>query len=123
MAHVKGIDVCKPVSRSPKSEQHVAVQNYTTPATKSLEWIMTARAEQLLTLQAIQNKEFTSSDLSKVCEKLLRQPRGGCCFEQNTLFAAVLRSLGYDVYTAAARYRTYTFSDIHCLLPQARKEC
>ncbi|KAL0050534.1 hypothetical protein WJX82_001797 [Trebouxia sp. C0006] len=53
--------------------------------------------------KAIQNKEFTSSDLSKVCEKLLRQPRGGCCFEQNTLFAAVLRSLGYDVYTAAAR--------------------
>ena len=84
---------------------------------------MTARAEQLLNLQAIQNKEFITSDLRKVFEKLLRQPHGGCCFEQNTLFAAVLRSLGYDMYTAAARYHTYTFSDIHCLLPQARKEC
>ena len=84
---------------------------------------MTARAEQLLKLQALQNKEFISSDLSKVFEKLIRQPRGGYCFEQNTLFGAVLRSLGYDVYTAAARHSTYIFSDIHCLLPQARQEC
>ncbi len=87
---------------------------------------MTARAEQLLNLHAKQNKEFSSSDLSKAVEKLIRKPRGGYvvyCFEQNTLFAAVLRSLGYNVYTAAARYSTYTLSEIHCLLPQAHKEC
>lgn len=84
---------------------------------------MTTRAEQLINLQAVQNNEFISSDLSNVFEKLIRKPRGGYCFEQNTLFAAVLRSLGYDVYTAAARYSTYTFSNIHCLLPKACKEC
>jgi N-hydroxyarylamine O-acetyltransferase len=35
--------------------------------------------------------------------KLVAQRRGGYCYEQNTLFAAVLRSLGYCVVTLAAR--------------------
>jgi len=79
-------------------------------------------AEQVLDLQAVQNKELISSDLSKVFEKLVKKPRGGYCFEQNTLFATVLRSLGYGVITAAARHSIGAFFDIHCLLPQARKE-
>jgi len=35
--------------------------------------------------------------------KLVAQRRGGYCYEQNTLFAAVLRCLGYRVATLAAR--------------------
>lgn len=37
--------------------------------------------------------------------QLTQQPacRGGYCFEQNSLFAAVLRTLGFDLYTTAAR--------------------
>ena len=35
--------------------------------------------------------------------KLVAQRRGGYCYEQNTLFAAVLRSLDYRVVTLAAR--------------------
>lgn len=39
----------------------------------------------------------------------MQQPacRGGYCFEQNSLFAAVLRTLGFDLYTTAAR--VYSF--------------
>ena len=33
--------------------------------------------------------------------------RGGYCFEQNSLFAAVLRTLGFELYTTAAR--VYSF--------------
>jgi N-hydroxyarylamine O-acetyltransferase len=35
--------------------------------------------------------------------KLVAQRRGGYCYEQNTLFAAMLRRLGYGVVTLAAR--------------------
>lgn len=36
-------------------------------------------------------------------DKLVRRRRGGYCFEQNGLLAAVLRALGFDVTTLAAR--------------------
>ncbi|MFN2463076.1 MAG: arylamine N-acetyltransferase [Candidatus Dormibacteria bacterium] len=42
-------------------------------------------------------------DLAAIEAKLVRRRRGGYCFEQNALFAAVLRQLGYDVVTLAAR--------------------
>lgn len=37
--------------------------------------------------------------------KLVGRRRGGYCFEQNTLFAAALRALGFDVTTLEARVR------------------
>lgn len=42
-------------------------------------------------------------DLPGVIEKLVRSRRGGYCFEQNTLFDAVLQSFGFTVTPLAAR--------------------
>jgi N-hydroxyarylamine O-acetyltransferase len=42
-------------------------------------------------------------DLVALSNKLIDEKRGGYCYEQNTLFAAVLRSLGFSVSTVAAR--------------------
>lgn len=44
-----------------------------------------------------------SLDPEAVFEKLVTLGRGGYCFEQNLLFAAVLREIGFDVSTHAAR--------------------
>src|SRR3954468_20653067 len=44
-------------------------------------------------------------DLESVTEKLVDHQRGGYCFEQNALFAAVLESLGFPVTRLAARVR------------------
>lgn len=44
-------------------------------------------------------------DLSSLQDKIVRRRRGGYCFEQNTLFAAVLRDLGFAVDTLEARVR------------------
>jgi N-hydroxyarylamine O-acetyltransferase len=44
-------------------------------------------------------------DLPSLQAKLVAGGRGGYCFEQNTLFAAVLRELGFDVTLLAARVR------------------
>lgn len=44
-------------------------------------------------------------DLASLEAKLVRRRRGGYCFEQNTLFAAVLRTLGFRVTTLEARVR------------------
>src|ERR1051325_366706 len=44
-------------------------------------------------------------DLESVEQKLVRDRRGGYCFEQNTLFAAVLRALGFKVDAFLARVR------------------
>lgn len=44
-------------------------------------------------------------DLPSIEQKLVRDRRGGYCFEQNTLFAAVLRSLGFSVAPLVARVR------------------
>ncbi|HXI04513.1 MAG TPA: arylamine N-acetyltransferase [Candidatus Saccharimonadales bacterium] len=43
--------------------------------------------------------------LEALQSKLVRAGRGGYCFEQNTLFAAALRALGYRVRTLEARVR------------------
>jgi N-hydroxyarylamine O-acetyltransferase len=44
-------------------------------------------------------------DLSALEAKLVRARRGGYCFEQNTLFKAVLEALGFRVFALAARVR------------------
>jgi N-hydroxyarylamine O-acetyltransferase len=44
-------------------------------------------------------------DLGSLQTKLVANRRGGYCFEQNTLFAAVLGALGFEVTLLAARVR------------------
>jgi N-hydroxyarylamine O-acetyltransferase len=44
-----------------------------------------------------------SLEPTAIAEKLVGRKRGGYCFEQNTLFESVLRSLGFSVSTLAAR--------------------
>ena len=44
-------------------------------------------------------------DLASLQEKLVRDRRGGYCFEHNTLFAAVLEAVGFDVTRLGARVR------------------
>ncbi len=44
-------------------------------------------------------------DLDALEDKLVRSRRGGYCFEHNTLFAAVLRAIGFGVETLEARVR------------------
>lgn len=44
-------------------------------------------------------------DLESIERKLIHDRRGGYCFEQNTLFAAVLRALGFAVTPYLARIR------------------
>ena len=44
-------------------------------------------------------------DLDALQAKLVRNRRGGYCFEQNLLFAAVLKSLGFSVSLLQARVR------------------
>lgn len=42
-------------------------------------------------------------DLAGLQDKLVRRRRGGYCFEQNTLFRAVLQAIGFDVQPMEAR--------------------
>lgn len=44
-------------------------------------------------------------DLESLYKKLVEDRRGGYCFEQNTLFAAVLEEIGFRVTRLAARVR------------------
>src|SRR5262245_61409196 len=46
-----------------------------------------------------------SIDPARIEQKLLAERRGGYCFEQNTYFMHVLRTLGYPVVPLAARVR------------------
>jgi N-hydroxyarylamine O-acetyltransferase len=49
-------------------------------------------------------------DLASLADKLVARKRGGYCFEQNLLFAAVLQRLGFALTPLAARvrYRAHT---------------
>src|SRR5688572_327227 len=47
-------------------------------------------------------------DLDSLQQKLVRDRRGGYCFEQNMLFAAVLEAVGFRVSRLAARVRYRT---------------
>jgi N-hydroxyarylamine O-acetyltransferase len=44
-------------------------------------------------------------DIASVQAKLVQAQRGGYCFEQNTLLAAALRALGFEVETLISRVR------------------
>jgi N-hydroxyarylamine O-acetyltransferase len=44
-------------------------------------------------------------DLDSLQAKLVRKRRGGYCFEHNTLFLAVLKTVGFDVIACEARVR------------------
>jgi N-hydroxyarylamine O-acetyltransferase len=58
-------------------------------------------------------------DLSSLEAKLVRARRGGYCFEQNALFAAVLEQVGFLVTRLAARVRygaTHVLPRTHMLL-------
>ena len=59
-------------------------------------------------------------DLPSLQNKLVRGGRGGYCFEQNTLFASVLREMGFDLHTLEARVRppgeTETMARTHMVL-------
>ncbi|HEX4845653.1 MAG TPA: arylamine N-acetyltransferase, partial [Geothrix sp.] len=44
-------------------------------------------------------------DLPSLQDKLVRRRRGGYCFEQNTLFLAALKVIGFDVIACEARVR------------------
>ena len=54
---------------------------------------------------AIQTGESVSLDLDAIQDKLVRRRRGGYCFEQNALFLAVLRELGFEADAFEARVR------------------
>lgn len=56
-------------------------------------------------------------DLEALQAKLIHARRGGYCFEQNTLFAAVLEQLGFGVTRLAARVHV----NAHRLLPRTHK--
>jgi N-hydroxyarylamine O-acetyltransferase len=51
-------------------------------------------------------------DLTGLQHKMLRQRRGGYCFEQNTLFRAVLQALGFDAHPLEARIRSGVPADV-----------
>jgi|SRR5579885_39686 len=60
-------------------------------------------------------------DPASLQAKLVEGGRGGYCFEHNTLFANVLRQLGFTVQEATARVRWNVAADVktprvHCLL-------
>jgi N-hydroxyarylamine O-acetyltransferase len=54
---------------------------------------------------AIQMGEGVSLDLDAIQDKLVRHGRGGYCFEQNSLFLAVLREIGFEADPFEARVR------------------
>lgn len=80
---------------------------YEGPRTPTLD---TLRALQRLHTQAIPFENLNPLlglpvrlDLQSLQQKLVRSPRGGYCFEHNTLFGAALRSLGFRVTGLAGR--------------------
>lgn len=57
---------------------------------------------------AIQMGEGIRLDLDAIQDKLVRRRRGGYCFEQNSLFLAVLKTVGFDAEPFEARVRLGT---------------
>jgi len=51
-------------------------------------------------------------DLVGLQDKLVRQRRGGYCFEHNTLFRAVLQAVGFDAHPMEARIRSGVPADV-----------
>jgi len=51
-------------------------------------------------------------DIASLQDKLVRQRRGGYCFEQNTLMRAVLQAIGFEVRPMEARIRSGVPADV-----------
>ena len=51
-------------------------------------------------------------DLAGLQDKMVRQRRGGYCFEQNRLFRAVLQAVGFDAHPMEARIRSGVPADV-----------
>jgi len=51
-------------------------------------------------------------DVAGLQDKMIRQRRGGYCFEQNTLFRAVLQAVGFEVAPMEARIRSGVAADV-----------
>ncbi len=51
-------------------------------------------------------------DVAGLQDKLVRQRRGGYCFEQNTLLRAVLQAVGFEVRPMEARIRSGVAADV-----------
>jgi N-hydroxyarylamine O-acetyltransferase len=51
-------------------------------------------------------------DLSGLQDKMVRQRRGGYCFEQNTLFRCVLQAAGFEARAMEARIRSGVPADV-----------
>ena len=90
-------------------EAYFARLGWTGPAAPDL---ATLAALQLAHLGAIpfENLDVQAGlpirlDLASLQDKLVRRRRGGYCFEQNSLFAAVLQRLGFQVTLREARVR------------------
>jgi N-hydroxyarylamine O-acetyltransferase len=63
---------------------------------------------------AIQRRGVVRVDVDSVVQKFLGNDGGGYCFEQNTLLAAALRELGFDVTTLLGRVGSHSLN--HMLL-------
>ena len=88
-------------------DSYFARIGYSGPKTAGLETLMALHAlhPAAITFENIDPlmKRPVRLDLKSLATKLVDDKRGGYCYEQNTLFAAVLRSLGFPVATLAAR--------------------
>lgn len=97
------------MSGPPNLDGYFSRIGYTGPRNATLD---TLRALQLRHVCAIPFENLDvllgrtiALDLPAIERKLVQDRRGGYCYEQNTLFAAVLRSLGFHVTPLIARVR------------------
>lgn len=51
----------------------------------------------------IVNRKTISTDISDICNKILKHKRGGYCYEKNILLMTALRMIGYDVTPMLSR--------------------
>ncbi|QSR85346.1 arylamine N-acetyltransferase [Methylacidimicrobium sp. B4] len=93
--------------KAPRLDSYFARIGYGGPATASLETLCSLHA---LHPQAIPFENLdpllgrvVALDLGSIEQKLVLGGRGGYCFEQNLLFAEILRSLGFPVTGLAGR--------------------
>lgn len=94
-------------SKSPHLAAYLARINTSGPTEPTLETLRTLHRAHLMAVPFenldIHLKRPIVLDAGRMFEKIVGQRRGGFCFEQNGLFAEVLRALGFDVSLLAAR--------------------
>src|SRR3984893_16188417 len=81
--------------------------NYKGPVAPSAETLRLLQVAHLCTVPfenlSIHSGEPIVLDDQALFEKIIRRRRGGFCYELNGLFAALLRTLGFDVTMLSAR--------------------